>query len=421
MGFHTGHIVFYYLKNPFRDGASMENDLNNLQTSLSELLCLYPSVTGRLARGADGNWEVKCNDAGVRMLRANVCNTLDEWLRFDNAAEERDLTVWEDLPDDPRIWSPFRIQINDFNCGGLAIAISFTHMHADFTSVTLLIKSWAEIHRQAPVAHPTIFILPSVSNQSAAHERSSSMFSATKSEVEIPSVRMGRATFKFSEAKIRQCLSEVHESCPEASPFDVLAALFWSRIAQLKSPARNNDKKCSLSVCMDLRKREQDSIPYGYFGNPLHFSQLSIHAEELQSGRLAYIAGLVHQHVVSMQEEEFWANAAWLESHKKESGQYPPPFQLFGRELTCLNMENTISSEESFTYAAMFKENEKPIHVSYHIGKAGGEGLILVMPSPEEGLARIVMITLPEEQIVKLCEDQTILGLQPSMLLNGKQ
>ncbi|CDP06790.1 unnamed protein product [Coffea canephora] len=329
MGFHTGHIVFYYRRNPIRDGASMENDLDNLRISLSELLCLYPPVTGRLGRGADGNWEVKCNDAGVRMLKANVCATLDEWLSYANAAEERDLTVWEDLPDDPHIWSPFRIQINDFNCGGLAVAISFTHMHADFTSATLLIKSWAEIHRHEPVARPPIFNLPS----------------------------------------IRQCLSEVHESCPDASPFDVLAALFWSKITRLKSPACDDDNKCSLSMCIDLRKRERDSIPYGYFGNALHFSKLS----------------------------------------------------LFGCQLTCLSMENTISSEGSFTYAAMFKQNEKPVHVSYQIGNVGGEGLILVMPSPEEGLARIVMVTLPEEQIVKLCEDQTILGLQPSMLLNGKQ
>ncbi|XP_027107393.1 protein ECERIFERUM 2-like [Coffea arabica] len=421
MGFHTGHIVFYYRRNPIRDGASMENDLDNLRISLSELLCLYPPVTGRLGRGADGNWEVKCNDAGVRMLKANVCATLDEWLRYANAAEERDLTVWEDLPDDPHIWSPFRIQINDFNCGGLAVAISFTHMHADFTSATLLIKSWAEIHRHEPVAHPPIFNLPSVINESAAYRRSSSMFSETNSEFEIPSVRMGRATFKFSEAKIRQCLSKVHESCPDATPFDVLAALFWSKITRLKSPACDDDNKCSLSMCIDLRKRERDSIPYGYFGNALHFSKLSVNAEELQSDRLAYIAGLVHQHVGSIRDEEFWANVAWLESHKKEGGQYPPPFQLFGCELTCLSMENTISSEGSFTYAAMFKQNEKPIHVSYHIGNVGGEGLILVMPSPEEGLARIVMVTLPEEQIVKLCEDQTILGLQPSMLLNGKQ
>ncbi|CAK9146671.1 unnamed protein product [Ilex paraguariensis] len=87
MGLHTLHIIFYYWTNPFKD------------------------VTGRLTQGGDGNWEVKCNETGVRTLRASVGTTLDEWLRSADASEERDLTVWEDMLDNPSIWSPFRVQV----------------------------------------------------------------------------------------------------------------------------------------------------------------------------------------------------------------------------------------------------------------------------------------------------------------------
>ena len=55
--------------------------------SLSEKLLLYPSVTGRLTRGEAGNWEVKCNDAGVRVLRAKVSVRIDEWLKYGNGIE----------------------------------------------------------------------------------------------------------------------------------------------------------------------------------------------------------------------------------------------------------------------------------------------------------------------------------------------
>ena len=96
MGQHSLHLVFYYEKNPF--GSF---DLDPLRVSLSETLSLYPSVTGRLTRGKAGNWVVKCNDAGVRVRRAKVNVRIDEWLKYANGIEEKDLAVWEEMPENP--------------------------------------------------------------------------------------------------------------------------------------------------------------------------------------------------------------------------------------------------------------------------------------------------------------------------------
>lgn len=106
MGRHTVHVIFYFEKTPF--GSF---DMDPIRVSLSEVLSLYPAATGRLVRGEAGNWEVKCNDAGVRVLRATVGVTLDEWLRSADGNEERDLTAWEDMPEFPNTWSPFRVQV----------------------------------------------------------------------------------------------------------------------------------------------------------------------------------------------------------------------------------------------------------------------------------------------------------------------
>ncbi|KAI8555944.1 hypothetical protein RHMOL_Rhmol05G0215000 [Rhododendron molle] len=73
---------------------------------------------------------------------------------------------------------------------------------------------------------------------------------------------------------------------------------------------------------------------------------------------------------------------------------------------------------ESLMYEAMFGKDEKPVHVSYHVGNVEGEGLITVMPSPEGGLGRTVTVTLPVDQIAKLCEDEAVLDLDPTMLMN---
>ncbi|KAK6911413.1 LOW QUALITY PROTEIN: hypothetical protein RJ641_023506 [Dillenia turbinata] len=101
MGLHTLHMVLYHLVSPFKgfdldplkaslcealsnyppvtgrltrddDGNCVGFDLDPLRASLCEALSNYPPVTGRLTRDDDGNCVVKCNDAGVRVLRAAV-------------------------------------------------------------------------------------------------------------------------------------------------------------------------------------------------------------------------------------------------------------------------------------------------------------------------------------------------------------
>jgi len=108
MGSHTLHIIFYY-KN--EDNWFKSFELDPLRESLSEVLTFYPVVTGRLGRGEDGEWEVKCNDAGVRTIKATVDATLHEWLKSASDSEEKLLASWDDMPEDPSTWSPFRIQV----------------------------------------------------------------------------------------------------------------------------------------------------------------------------------------------------------------------------------------------------------------------------------------------------------------------
>ncbi|KAI9187370.1 hypothetical protein LWI28_027314 [Acer negundo] len=423
MGRHTLHMVFYYEKTSFGSFG-----IDPVRESLSETLSLYPPVTGRLTRVESGKWEVKCNDAGVRVLRTKVGVTIDEWLRSADGSEERDLMVWEDMPDSPTrvtTWSPFRVQINDFEGGGVAIGMSCNHMNADPTCLTLLLKSWTEVHRHQPIAYPPSFLLPAAplgSGPVPVNCTKSTSYLADKSQqavaAQAPSVKMASATFKFSDSIIKQCLSEIRDKCPDATPFDFLAALFWTRVVSLKKP--RHDHTHTLSICVDFRRLLQEPLPYGYFGNALHFSLLSVNGEEMECGGLGHAAELVHRHVSGLKDEEFWSAIHSLESRKNEGGgKYAPPCIMYGPELTCVSMEHMIVGHQSMIYSTIF-DNVKPVHVSCHVGNVEGEGLILVMPSAEEGLARTVMVTLPEEEMDNLCKDQAILCLEPKLLLTGK-
>ncbi|XP_050383703.1 protein ECERIFERUM 26-like [Argentina anserina] len=425
MALHSVHVVFYYKKQLFTDF-----DLDPFRVCLSEALSLYPPVTGRIVRReVDGEWEVKCNDAGVRVVKATVATTLDEWLESADGAEEMLLTTWDDMPqgDDPSLWSPFKIQINEFEGGGVAIGVSCSHMQADPTCATLFIKSWAETHRREAVVHPPCFeesdsLLTRGLNTHSKNTKSSRAYYEAKSmAAQTPLVlkKMGTATFKFSDKAMKQSLLEIHQSCPVATPFDLLAALFWARIARLKHS--ESESKHSLSICVDFRKKLQ--LSYGHYGNALHFSLLSLPDVGVKED-LGDVAGAVHSHVSNQGEGEFWSAIDWFQSRKKEGGESGAPFRMYGPELTCMSMEHMIEFPGStgntpLMHTAVFDKEIRPVHVSYHVGNVEGEGLIMVMPSPEKGLARMVTVTLPEEELEQLCEDEAILNLNPTTILSG--
>ncbi|CAB4315927.1 unnamed protein product [Prunus armeniaca] len=403
MGLHTLHVVFYYKHKLFSCF-----DLDPLRLSLSEALSLHPPVMGRMAQKPDSNWEVMCNDAGVRVYMARVATTLDEWLRSADGSEERLLTVWDDMPDDPSTWSPYRIQINEFEGGGAAIGVSCTHMHADPTCVTLLVKAWAETHRKQAIAHPLLVGESSALggrpvDQDMIKTKSAAAYYEAKSvaaKTPLPEKKMSTATFKFSSAMIKQGLLQIHKTCPEANPFDLLAALFWTSIARLKPP--KSATKHSLSICTDSRKKLGSGWHYG---NALHFSMLSVpDVEEVEKRQRVGARG--RSGAPPRVESEgggflVWSGLVWITK---------------GRG----SMEH-MNEKEPLMYAAMFDKDKKPAHVSYHVGNVEGEGFIMVMPASEGGLGRMVMVTLPEEELAQLCEAQPILSLKPTMLLSGKK
>lgn len=311
-------------------------------------------------------------------------------------------------------------QINEFEGEGIAIGLSCAHINADPTSLSLLFKSWIETHRKETIEHPLSWKPYALCDRQVPRSfTKSTNYYAEKANAQPPSVKMATVTFKFSNSAVEKCLKEVHGKCPDATPFDLLTALFWIRIEHLK--AQTEERKHALSICLDYRSLVQPPIPLGYFGNALHFSLLSLNEEEIDCNELGNVVELVHRHVSGIGEEEVRSSVEWLESQMEKGGKYASPFRMYGPELTCVSMEHMITGNKSLLHSASFKNDEKPVHVACHISNVTGEGLIMVLPSVEEGLARTVMVTLPVKEINKACEDQAILRLQPTVLLSGRQ
>lgn len=295
----------------------------------------------------------------------------------------------------------------------MAIGLSCTHLHADFTSVATLFKSWTEVHRKQPIEHLPIFERPLPGDQPKCEisQQTLTQYYENKSRAATPTVKMATATFSFSNSILQKCVKELQDRCPGATSFDFLTALFWICIDRLKDP--KDSSKRSLSVCIDSRKFLNPPLPFGYFGNALHFSQLSLDADEMHHRGIADVARPVHDHVANLREEEFWSAWEWFKSRKSASGS---PVQMYGPELTCVNMEHLPVDK------MVLCNGLRPVHVSCNISNIGGEGLIVITPSSEEGqFARTVMVALPKGEVDKLCEDQEILKFEPRIVLRRRK
>uniref|UniRef100_A0A0E0CP79 Uncharacterized protein n=1 Tax=Oryza meridionalis TaxID=40149 RepID=A0A0E0CP79_9ORYZ len=121
-----------------------------VKESLSEALADHPEMAGRLRRRADGSWEVKLNDTGVRLLQATVDATLDEFLAGGKGLARREaaLAPWTDVnADDPDMYPPFFMQLTRFQGdGGYAVGVSCALVLADPLTLARFLLSWARTH-----------------------------------------------------------------------------------------------------------------------------------------------------------------------------------------------------------------------------------------------------------------------------------
>ncbi|MQL91381.1 hypothetical protein Taro_023992 [Colocasia esculenta] len=422
--------VFYYPRFPSaasscRAGTSFTA---RLRDSLSEVLGSYPVATGRLQRAAEGrgSWVVKCNDAGVRIMEARARGSVEEWLLAGKLERQREmeLVFWEDVYERPYFWSTFYVQLTEFEGGGLAIGVSCSHMLADAACLTMLVKSWADMNLLGKILSPPdfhpfpprttaggftpvdphrpLFSPPIDHYKSAAAETEDHSTASYKSQR-----RFNTVAFAFSEETVR---SIVNDSCPAGgdapTAFQALAALFWASISRAKGSTRG---LVDISVCVDARGAL--GLSKSFFGNALAFN--GVPGGGVEEGRLDMAAKAVADAMTHLDKPGVMGLIEWLEAaHEETSG--PTKMTLCGPRLLFANWEDL------GPYVATFEPGIRPIRVSYYLEPVVGEGQVLVLPLARGhagSVGRVVMVTLPDEQLDVLCGDVLILGYEPEMLM----
>ncbi|KAL6313077.1 hypothetical protein AAG906_006627 [Vitis piasezkii] len=342
-------IVYYYRTPPGREVGEVTK---RLRETISEMLTSFPMVTGRLQRNEEGQWVVKCNDAGVRM-----------WLKSVDREKELKLVHWEDMFHKIYFWSTFYVQLTEFEEGGLAIGFSCTHLLADPICATMIIKAWADTSLLGEMPNPPLFhsSLPLIRPvNSINHNPYTHLINHYKSSLDnstpVTNTKYTTIALLFT------------------NPMVQASGLFWTCISNVKG---RREGLVNMSICLDMRKIL--GLDEGFFGNCMVYN--AVHGG------------------ISMDMK--YQKLLWLHEDDRFS-------VLMGGcdHLICTNLEDVEP------YSAMFEEGYAPVRVSYHIEPVSTEGQVLILPAPpEEGpLSRVVMVTLPENEVVKLCKDVLVLS-----------
>ncbi|KAL1552481.1 protein ECERIFERUM 26-like [Salvia divinorum] len=377
---HVRIVLYYSLPTRRRPGELTKM----LRESISEALSAYPRASGRLVRTPEGHWTVKCNDAGVRMVEAKVDGTVQEWLHNVDREKELMLVHWEEIFHKPYFWSTFYAQITEFECGGVAIGLSCSHMLSDPISATALIKAWADTTLGGHTAPSPVFRpLPTRPQQAANTPTNPSSIDHYKSATEGGACTpppTSTITLHFSQDAVARCVAAAG---PHSTPFDALAALLWTRISKIRGAGPAWPE---LSICFDARSVL--GLESGFFGSCMVFKKVAGLSEDV-----AGAAAAVREAAAGMDGDGVMEVIEWLE--RERGGD---PVRMDGGNVLCMNLESV------GVYGAVFEGNAAPLRAACYVEPVGVAGQLVIMPAAHPG-GRVVAVTLPEDEARKLLED----------------
>ncbi|XP_028802356.1 shikimate O-hydroxycinnamoyltransferase [Neltuma alba] len=407
---HIRMVYYYPTAPPPETDYKVGEITKNLRNSLAQTLTFFPIMTGRLIRDDKGHWKVKCNDAGVRMVEAKAKGSVRHWLKHVNREKELQLVHWEHMFHKPYFWSTFYVQITEFEEGGIAIGLSFSHLLADTTCGTRFMNAWADISSLNKMSAPPLFYpLPPrrPGNKTPNRQPYLDLINHYRSSVQKPIIAVTEPkyttiSFGFSDEMVRTCMGMAQApGGPIPSPFEALAGLFWVCLSKIKGMTNNGF--ADMSICLDARKAL--GLDHGFFGNCTVYNK--VHAGDLgnDNNRLAQAASAIREAVSKMNSEGIMDLIEWFEDSELNC-----PTMMNGHDVICGNIE------EVNPYMTRFEDGLEPIRVSYYVEPVLGEGQVLIMPAPtEEGPSgRVATVTLREDQASKLCEHDLISHLCPT-------
>ncbi|XP_042511122.1 omega-hydroxypalmitate O-feruloyl transferase-like isoform X2 [Macadamia integrifolia] len=114
-----------------------ENLCETIKQALAKVLVHFYPFAGRLVKGSDDNFMVKCTGEGVSFVEAAANCDLRELGEFTtlNLPKQRELVYASNESNDPFHIPLLVVQVTRFQCGGFVIGLAVNHCMCDGTSL----------------------------------------------------------------------------------------------------------------------------------------------------------------------------------------------------------------------------------------------------------------------------------------------
>ncbi|XP_026440677.1 salutaridinol 7-O-acetyltransferase-like [Papaver somniferum] len=276
-------VVVFYSAN---DGHESNNNdqrskANILKKSLSETLTRYYPIAGRVR----DNIFVECNDQGVDYIEAKVNAVMFDFMNVDVVHQlHPSYIVFDDVAKEAQL----AVQVNLFNCGGIAISVCLSHKIADGSAQMTFLNSWAATAGLAPdkqIVYPTFdsaAIFPAL--PPGVH------VSSLESDDSLQGKNVVTKQFLFSASKITALRARIATESRSSNILskhptrtEAVSALVWksfmetsrvqvSREFALSTAGEKPIIRSKANFAVNLRTRLNPPLPQPSFGNIMMYA-----------------------------------------------------------------------------------------------------------------------------------------------------
>ncbi|KAI6687885.1 hypothetical protein NL676_024713 [Syzygium grande] len=374
----------------FRSDAVQGLTISDLKKPMSQWLELYPATSGRIRWSKSEKPVVKCNDSGVRIVEARCDKSLDEWLAAtkeeDGGWELQDLLVHSQILGPDLGFSPLiYVQFTWFECGGICVGLSWAHVLGDAFSASSFINMWGQIMAgrappkslRAPIPKRSAFPDTAPSTVKRVDPVGESWLVVNDCQLETYSVHLTPPQLDHITSGCRSYDKS------KVSHFELLSASIWKFLSKI----RGDGGPKVVTICANNVHREVNRLPSNSMD--LRRAEVNSSAAEAEVSDLARL-------ITEAADE----NGLIEEMVGKDDGKLD--YIAYGANLTFVNLEG------ADVYGLELK-GQKPIFANYRISGAGDEGVVLVLPGPENGeetggggFGRTVTMVLPKAQMAQI-------------------
>ncbi|KAL6283230.1 hypothetical protein ACE6H2_014159 [Prunus campanulata] len=242
----------------------------HLMQSLAKTLTHFYPLAGRIKGGA----LIECNDDGAEFVEARVKGSLSEIFEHPDAEMFRQFLPVEPISREAGTGTLLLVQVNLFECGGMAIGLCISHKFGDAATLSTFINCWAATaHDQS-----NMLMLPKFG---AASLFSPLNFSNSEPlpSLEVKKEKSMTRRFVFDASKIAALQSKVTSSVvPKPTRVEAASALIWKCKIEASSRSSSNMLGTSLirpsvfSHSVNMRKMAVPPLPENLVGNLVNLS-----------------------------------------------------------------------------------------------------------------------------------------------------